>query len=121
MKRSHLTFLACLLLTGFLNSCTVFESRKYVTSHVAVGIADQDEMLGIDFGSSPGSLLELNLWWLLRLEIGWAGASAGVGPLHAGVGILSYSPSLPPMLGQGNNPGASYGLAATAKDSEEAK
>lgn len=121
MKSSHLALLACLLLTNLLSSCTVFESRKYITSHVAVGIIDQDEMIDIDFGSSRGSLLELKLWRLLRLELGWAGVSAGVGPLHAGVGVLSYSPSLPPMLGQGTNPEASYGLAATAKDSEEAE
>ena len=110
MKSLNSTFLSCLLLAGLASSCTItrvdshsgparIEARGLIEGHAAVGILAEDQLLYLDIfdGTSDGSFLEFGLWKLLRLEVGLAGASVSVGPLHIGVGVLDYEPEVPRM------------------------
>ena len=78
------------------------ESRGLIESHVAVGIRDEDHLLHARIldGHSPGSIGELVVWRLFRLEIGLAGAAIGVGPLDVALGVLFYDPRVPDTLGE---------------------
>jgi len=100
--------LAVLPLSALLSGCTVFsahaasdpprvESKGVVDGHLALGIPATDEILGAELfrGRSPGAFLRLNILKLVRLELGLLGATVGVGPLDAGLGIVAYKP-LPP-------------------------
>ncbi len=102
--------LTSLLIAGLASSCTVthvrshsgparIESHGLIEGHAAVGILSEDRLLEIDVfdGSSDGAFFEFGLWKLLRLELGLAGASASVGPLHVGLGVLAYEPIVPRM------------------------
>lgn len=95
--------LACLL----LGSCTLvrigaedgrgparLQADGLVDGYLAVGIPEEDDLLDLQLfsGRSSGSLLELSVWKLLRVELGLAGASLGVGPLDLGLGVLAYEP-----------------------------
>jgi hypothetical protein len=73
------------------------ESKGLVDGHIAVGIPAEDHLLHADLfdGSSPGSIGEITVWKLFRLEVGLAGASLGLGPLQLGLGVLFYSPEVP--------------------------
>ncbi len=73
------------------------ESRGIVDGHLALGVSDEDHLLHFSLfdGSSSGAIGELVLWKLFRVELGVAGASIGLGPLHAGLGTLFYDPKLP--------------------------
>ena len=68
-----------------------------VRGHAAVGIHDEDEVLHLHFFGRNG-IVDLTIWRLLRLEIGIAGASVGVGPIDLGLGALFYDPYVPDML-----------------------
>ncbi len=111
MKLFSSAFLSSLLLVGLTTSCTITRvdsregpprivSRGLVEGHAAFGVLDEDHLLHVDLfdGSSDGAIFELGLWKLLRLEIGLAGASASVGPLHLGLGVLFYEPEVPRMM-----------------------
>ncbi|MCZ6596537.1 MAG: hypothetical protein O7B99_02755 [Planctomycetota bacterium] len=78
------------------------ESRGLIESHVAVGIRDEDHLLHarVFNGHSPGSIGELVIWRLFRLEVGLAGAAIGVGPLDIALGVLFYDPQVPDTIGE---------------------
>ncbi len=110
--RTRLPHLAVLLSLVLCASCTIvrvdsesgpprIESRGLVEAHAAVGIAQEEHLLHLELfdGSSPGAIGELVLWKLLRVEVGVAGASLSVGPLHLGLGVLAYEPRVPPTVG----------------------
>ena len=91
-----------------LGSCTIvrldgndgparLESDGLIDGHLAFGFSDERSILQADLfdGSSDGAVAELAIWKLLRLELGLAGASVGVGPVHLGLGILAYEPRVP--------------------------
>jgi hypothetical protein len=73
------------------------ESKGLIDGHVAVGVPAEDHVLHADLsdGSSPGTIGEITVWKLFRLEVGLAGLSIGLGPLQAGLGVLFYSPEVP--------------------------
>ncbi len=73
------------------------ESRGIVDGHLAVGIPREDHLFHLDLfdGTSDGAIGELVVWKLLRIEVGLAGVSLGLGPLHAGMGVLLYEPEVP--------------------------
>lgn len=92
------------------SSCTVLrvdsgsepprvQSRGLIDGHVAFGMRDEDELLRLRAldGSSPGSILEVSLWKLFRLEVGLLGAGLGVGPVDAALGVAFYEPRVPRM------------------------
>lgn len=96
-------FVCCLL----LDACTLvrigpeddrgpsrLQADGLVDGYLAVGIPEEDDLLDLQLfsGRSSGSLLELSVWKLLRVELGLAGASLGVGPLDLGLGVLAYEP-----------------------------
>ncbi|MCP5020177.1 MAG: hypothetical protein GY930_00240 [bacterium] len=110
MKLLPPTFFPSLLLVSLATSCTIAEvdsregpprivSHGMVEGHAAFGILAEEQFLDIDVfdGTSQGAFFELGLWKLLRLELGFAGASASVGPFHLGLGVLSYEPRVPCM------------------------
>ncbi len=73
------------------------ESRGIIDGHLALGVSEEDHLLHLSLfdGSSSGAIGELVIWKLFRLELGVAGASIGLGPLHAGLGTLFYEPEVP--------------------------
>ena len=106
MKNPVLSLLSLALL--FLGSCTIVtvdsgegpprvESRGLIKGHVAFGFSDEHHLghLSLLQGRSPGAIAEVAIWKLFRLELGLAGASVGVGPLHVGLGVLFYDPEIP--------------------------
>jgi hypothetical protein len=108
MHPRALLSLPFLLLAPALAGCTIvsvdskdapprIESRGLIDSHVALGIADEDHLLHFDLfdGTSDGAIGELVIWKLFRLEVGLAGASISLGPLHLGLGALLYDPEVP--------------------------
>ncbi len=108
MKLLSPAFFSSLLLVSLATSCTIARvdsrdgpprivSHGLIEGHAAFGILAEEQFLDIDVfdGTSQGSFFELGLWKLLRLELGFAGASASVGPFHLGLGVLSYEPRVP--------------------------
>ena len=58
-----------------------------------------DKLLTVDIvGPTSGSLISVDLWRLLHLEIGLLGAGIGLGPLQLGGGVGWYTPEVPPAL-----------------------
>ncbi|MBM3984266.1 MAG: hypothetical protein FJ296_01020 [Planctomycetes bacterium] len=51
--------------------------------------------LGLLDGRNDGAIFLLQVWKLLRVEVGLLGLAVGLGPLDAGVGILFYDPEPP--------------------------
>ena len=76
------------------------QSRGLIEAHAAIGIPSEEHLFHLDLfdGRSSGAVAELVIWKLLRLEIGLAGASIGIGPFHLGLGVLAYSPEVPAMM-----------------------
>ncbi len=122
MKSIRTVLLASLLLTGLTTSCSItrvdsrdapprIESKGFVKGHAALGILAENQLLHMDVfdGTSRGAQFEFGLWKLFRLELGIAGASASVGPLHAGIGVLAYKPRVPRMTSQNGAPKAADG------------
>jgi len=104
--------LATLLLALVASGCSILsvdsgtapprvEIDGIVDGHVALGISDESHLVHFDIfdGTSPGALLELVIWKLFRVEVGFAGASLTVGPIHVGLGVLAYDPWVPEMIG----------------------
>lgn len=95
---------ACLV-----SSCTLstrshpprLQGEGIVEGHIALGIAAEEHLLHASLfgGHNDGSLAELVIWKLLRIELGIAGASLTLGPLHLGLGVLAYEPEVPRMSG----------------------
>ncbi|MDF1837564.1 MAG: hypothetical protein P1V35_06845 [Planctomycetota bacterium] len=136
MKSTHTLFLSSLLLAGLASSCSVtrvdsregparIEAKGFVNGHAAVGILAENQLLHMDVfdGTSRGAQFEFGLWKLFRLELGIAGASASVGPLHAGIGVLAYKPRVPRMTSQDStgpgNADGDCGDAAPCCETEE--
>ncbi len=103
------SFLAACLLT-ITSSCSLatkshpprIQSRGLIDGHAALGIAAEEHLLHARlFGSkNDGSVVELVLWKLFRFELGIAGASLTLGPLHLGIGTLAYDAEVPRMMGR---------------------
>ena len=76
------------------------ESRGLIDSHLALGIPSESHLLHLDLfdGTSDGAVAELTLWKLFHFELGLAGLSIGLGPVHLGVGVLFYEPEVPVMM-----------------------
>ena len=108
--RPHL--LAAVLVPLMLTGCIVIDVKPWgadrggagvkgdglITAHATAGWPAEESILrlGLFDGPHPGTLLHLTVWKLLRAEIGLLGASLGIGPLDAGIGILFYEPAPPP-------------------------
>jgi len=88
-----------------------------VDGHIALGIAAEDRVVHASLfdGRSPGSLAELSIWKLFRIELGLAGASLSLGPLHLGLGVLAYDPWVPRMQSDGEH-GAEHAAEDTFRD-----
>ncbi len=73
------------------------EANGLIGGHAAIGISSEKHLLHLNLfdGQSSGAIGELIIWKLLRLEVGLAGASITVGPLHLGLGTLFYDPVVP--------------------------
>ncbi|HTE06818.1 MAG TPA: hypothetical protein VK824_11515 [Planctomycetota bacterium] len=76
---------------------TGVRSDALLSGYATYGWPDQDSLLEIELlgGRSKGSLLMIDLWKIAQVEIGLLGASAGIGPLNAGLGVLFYEPQPP--------------------------
>ena len=109
-SRSHLP--AATAAAVLLSACTItrvggedspprIESDGLIEGHAAVGMRDEDEFVRLRVldGESDGSLGEIVVWKLLRLEIGALGVGVGVGPFDLALGTLFYEPRVPPMGG----------------------
>lgn len=103
MPHAHLLALALL---GPLCACTLSEvhvgqrSGPYVEAegalrgYVATGVPERGSLVKLQIlkGRSPGSILNLEIWPLLRTELGFLGACVGVLALDVGVGALLHGP-----------------------------
>ena len=76
------------------------ESRGLLKGHAALGFSDEEHLLQLELfdGSSRGAIADIAVWKLVRVEVGLAGASLGVGPIHLGLGTLFYRPEVPEMV-----------------------
>jgi len=97
-----------LLLALLLPSCVVVDVRSNSDGHgfssvgliggyATAGWPADDSILkiGLFEGRSDGTLLYVQVWKLVRVEIGLIGLSLGLGPLDAGTGTLFYDPRPP--------------------------
>lgn len=76
----------------------MLEANGLIDGHAALGFPEEDRVLNVAVlgGSrSQGGLAEVVVWKLLRVEVGLAGLSLGVGPFHLGLGTLFYDPKPP--------------------------
>jgi hypothetical protein len=98
--------LAALLLCSLLAGCTVIDVRRtqggvrsdaFIAFNATAGWpADASVFaVGLFEGRSPGTLLMVEVWKLLRFELGFLGMGLGVGPLDVGLGVLFYKPRPP--------------------------
>ncbi len=110
MSRSlapHLASLA-LLLALLAPACVVIDvtadresgglrSDGLIGGHATAGWPADDSLLklGLLDGRNDGAIFLLQVWKLVRVEVGLLGLSVGIGPLDAGVGILFYDPEPP--------------------------
>ena len=98
---------AVLGLVLLLGGCTLIDVRSshgggvhsdaFVSGYADAGWPASDSLLkvGLFDGPSRGALLYLQVWKLLRIELGFVGLALGIGPLDAGVGVLFYDPHPP--------------------------
>ena len=105
--RASLVVSAVLGLALSLAGCTVIDLRlapsgarsdAFISGYADAGWPATDSLLKVGLLKGPnsdGSLLYLQLWKLLRLELGLIGVAAGLGPLDAGIGVLFYEPRPP--------------------------
>jgi len=100
--------IALLLCSALAPACTLVDIRTdsahsgvtsdgFISGYATYGWSDQDSLLEIELlgGRSPGSILMIDLWKIAQVEIGLLGASAGIGPLNAGIGVFFYEPRPP--------------------------
>jgi hypothetical protein len=99
--------LALLALVASLAGCTLVDIRtdghtgvtsdSFVSGYATLGWPDSNSLLRVDVldGNSPGSILFIQLWKIAQVELGLLGASAGIGPVNAGIGIFFYEPEPP--------------------------
>ena len=101
-----------LLLALLLPACIVMDVRATSDGHgfssvgliggyATAGWPADDSILkiGLFEGRSDGTLLYVQVWKLVRVEIGLIGLSLGIGPLDAGIGTLFYDPRPPAYVG----------------------
>jgi len=104
MNRFGLLLGLCLL----LGACTVVDggvgrgAQDWATdfganAYVSTGWPANDALLSVDVlgGHNPYTLVSLDVWRLLHLEIGLLGAGIGLGPLQFGAGFGLYAPHAP--------------------------
>ena len=103
--------LAVLLLPLLLSGCLVIDVKPWgkdqggagikgdglVRAYATAGWPAEESILRIGLFDGPhdGTILHLTVWKLLRAEIGLLGASLGIGPLDAGLGVFFYEPAPP--------------------------
>ena len=78
-----------------------FSSVGLIGGYATAGWPADDSILkiGLFEGRSDGTLLSVQVWKLVRVEIGLIGLSLGIGPLDAGIGTLFYDPRPPAYVG----------------------
>ncbi len=99
---------ATIALIALLPSCTIVRGTSngqppqvrfngVVDGYIGFGWPESDSLVRLDVldGRSSGSVAYLEIWRLLRLEIGVAGAAVGIGPFDFGIGTLFYEPASP--------------------------
>ncbi len=104
--------LAALMSASLMPACIVVDVRAdshgsglhsdgLIHGFATAGWPADDSILKIGLldGRSDGAIFLVQIWKLVRLEIGLLGISAGIGPLDAGIGILFYDPEPPPHCG----------------------
>jgi hypothetical protein len=115
-KPTMLRAAALLVLCLAVTSCTVVDlgvgrgtcPPKWdfdgVGGYAAFGWTATDELLTADFlgGQNSGTLVSVDLWRLLHLELGLLGIGVGIGPIQFGGGVGFYTPEAPPMLADMN-------------------
>jgi hypothetical protein len=123
---SRATILLVLCLA--LSACTVVDAGvcrgnspphwgfEAVGGYADFGWPANDDLLSADIlgGSNSGTLVTLDLWRLLHLEVGLLGIGIGVGPFQIGGGVGFYTPAAPAML-HGANPFVDMGMDAPKK------
>lgn len=79
------------------DNAPVIVSDGLIDGHLGFGLSDEKRYLNVRVlgGSSSGALAEVVVWKLLRVEVGAAGFSIGVLPIHLGIGTLFYEPRVP--------------------------
>jgi len=103
-----LTFAAAVLVVVLLPACRVFDLRAdpartgvdsdaLIEGYATFGFADDPSFFRVDVlnGNSAGSIFYLELWYLLRFELGLVGVSLGALPFDVGIGTLFYHPRSP--------------------------
>ena len=106
--RVALSLLPALLLSALLPACVVLDLRTgqgesgvksegFINGYATAGWPEDDSILKIELldGPSPGAILYVQVWKLVRAEVGFLGVALGVGPLDAGFGVLLYDPQPP--------------------------
>ena len=108
--RLHHIF-AALLACSLFSSCTIVDLRLqpdrsvrtsgFITGFASAGWLEDDSIVQVDLFKGPnrGSLLYVQIWKLLRVNIGLVGVAVGVGPLDAGIGVLFHKPRPPRYMG----------------------
>lgn len=81
-----------------------FQSMGLIDGYATAGWPADDSLLklGLLDGRSDGTLLMLQVWKLLRFELGLVGFTLGVGPLDLGVGTLFFDPQAPAYVDHGD-------------------
>ena len=99
---------ATIALSALLPSCTVVRGTAegeapqirfegVFDGYAGFGWPESDSLIRLDVldGRSSGSVAYLEIWRLLRLEVGLAGVAIGIGPFDVGIGTLFYEPKSP--------------------------
>ena len=103
-----LPFTVAVLMVVLLPACRVFDLRAdpartgvdsdaLIEGYATIGFADDPSFFRGDVfdGNSAGSIFYLEVWYLLRFELGLVGVSFGALPFDVGIGTLFYHPRSP--------------------------